>query len=75
MNGSKWKQKIGGSKTNGLAIRWEIRPETTPREVVEHMVDKGIEGEIDCAQLERKGRSKAFNVGLDLEKLQKIEDP
>ena len=35
------------------------------------MVDKGIGGEIDCEQLETKGRSKAFKVGFDLEELQK----
>ena len=35
------------------------------------MVDKGIEGETDCEQLETKGRGEAFKVGLDLEELQK----
>ena len=65
----------GGSKTNGLAVHWEITARDDSTQGGRAYGRKGIEGEIDCEQLETKGRSKGFKVGFNLEELQKMEDP
>ena len=59
-------RKFKAAKQTTWMYVGRLRQGTTPRKVVEHMVDKGV---IDCEQLETKGRSKAFKVGFDLEEL------
>ena len=57
--GANRSRKLEAAKQTAWLYVGRLRQETTAREVVEHMIDKGIEGEIDCEQLE----------------LQKMEDP
>ena len=52
-----------------------LQEETDIQNVIKYLKESRITGEIDCEQLETRGRNRAFKIGFDFDKLEEVNDP